>query len=682
MTQLRFIMCYSRVSRLLIPLACLASMLLFPFATLAAEPVRIGVLAFRPKQQAIVQWQPLAAILKKAVPEREFVVEVFTFPELEAAVARHQLDFVLTNPGHYVLMAKQIGLSAPLATLAVNQDGKPSSSFGGVIFTRATQAGINSLSDIKGKTAAATGTDSFGGYQMQAYELLQAGIRIPKEVKLITTGMPHDKVVEAVLAGRADVGFVRTGVLEAMASEGKLDNSQIKPLNQMRPPGYPFQVSTHLYPEWAFAVLPHVDEILARHVAAALYVLDDNTTAVRSMGIHGFVVPPDYTSVADLLKELRLPPFDKAPSFNLQDILERYYWQVMGALFAITVILLLGLSLLLSKRKLELQYHILQQQKQQLQESQDQIHLLLNATAEGIYGMDVHGCCTFVNTAFLQKLGYQDANEIVGKRLHDLIHHSHLDGTLYPQEECKAATVCQRNEQVHVNDEVFWRRDGSHFAVEYWSFPIISNGQTVGSVTSFFDITQRKQMEEQIRQLAFYDPLTKLPNRRLLNDRLSLAMADSKRSGCHGALMFLDLDNFKPLNDAHGHAIGDLLLIEAANRLKACVREADTVCRLGGDEFVVMINHLHPGRAESADHAKLIAEKIRDSLSRAYLLTRESEEGLDSAIEHHCTASIGVALFLSHEASQEDIMKWADTAMYQAKEAGRNSIRFYDPMAE
>ena len=142
--------------------------------------------------------------------------------------------------------------------------------------------------------------------------------------------------------------------------------------------------------------------------------------------------------------------------------------------------------------------------------------------------------------------------------------------------------------------------------------------------------------------------------------------------------MFLDLDNFKPLNDAHGHEVGDLLLIEVADRLKNCVREMDTVTRFGGDEFVVMLSELDVDKAESITQAEIVAEKIRITLSEPYLLTIKHVGKVDATIKHHCTASIGVAMFIDHEASQDDILKGADTAMYQAKKSGRNSIRFYD----
>ncbi len=194
------------------------------------------------------------------------------------------------------------------------------------------------------------------------------------------------------------------------------------------------------------------------------------------------------------------------------------------------------------------------------------------------------------------------------------------------------------------------------------------------------DITERRQMEDRVRQLAFCDPLTKLPNRRLFYDRLSQTMAASKRSGCYGALTFLDLDNFKPLNDVHGHEVGDLLLIEAADRLKSCVREMDTVARFGGDEFAVIISELDADKSGSTTRAGIIGEKIRAALAKPYVFKIQHVGKAETTVEHHCTASIGVALFIGNEASQNDILKWADTAMYQAKEAGRNRVCVWAPL--
>jgi diguanylate cyclase (GGDEF)-like protein len=181
---------------------------------------------------------------------------------------------------------------------------------------------------------------------------------------------------------------------------------------------------------------------------------------------------------------------------------------------------------------------------------------------------------------------------------------------------------------------------------------------------------------DQLRELAFHDALTGLPNRLMLNDRINQAMASSKRSRFHGALMFIDLDNFKPLNDSCGHEAGDLLLKDVAKRLTECVREVDTVARVGGDEFVVMLSGLCADRAESTEQAAGVAEKIRASVALPYWLTVSRHAQADDIVEHHCSASIGVVMFADHDASHADILKRADVAMYQAKDAGRNTIRF------
>jgi diguanylate cyclase (GGDEF)-like protein len=155
-------------------------------------------------------------------------------------------------------------------------------------------------------------------------------------------------------------------------------------------------------------------------------------------------------------------------------------------------------------------------------------------------------------------------------------------------------------------------------------------------------------------------------------------MVASKRSGRYGALMFLDLDNFKPLNDTYGHSVGDLLLSEVARRITGCVRRSDTVARFGGDEFVVILDELDADRNESINQAGIVAEKIRFALAEPYVLTLQHDGNEEHTIEHRCASSIGVVLFIDNEASLDDILKWADLAMYQAKDEGRNRVRFFD----
>jgi diguanylate cyclase (GGDEF)-like protein len=193
------------------------------------------------------------------------------------------------------------------------------------------------------------------------------------------------------------------------------------------------------------------------------------------------------------------------------------------------------------------------------------------------------------------------------------------------------------------------------------------------------EMLERKKAQEQVHRLAFYDMLTGLPNRLLLNERLQQNMASGKRNGHMGAVMFLDLDNFKPLNDAHGHAVGDLLLKEVARRLSECVRETDTVARFGGDEFVLVLSELAMEQAASKAQAGLVAEKIQAALFAPYRLetcAHDGERDCNTLVEHHCTVSIGLALFGPLQDEPDTILKSADAAMYKAKVSGRNAIRW------
>ena len=199
------------------------------------------------------------------------------------------------------------------------------------------------------------------------------------------------------------------------------------------------------------------------------------------------------------------------------------------------------------------------------------------------------------------------------------------------------------------------------------------DGVGTNYVASLTDITKSKAASDEIKSLAFYDPLTQLPNRRLLLDRLKQAFTASARSKAHGALLFLDLDHFKMLNDTLGHDVGDLLLQQVSMRLSSCVREGDTVARLGGDEFVLLLENLSESSIEAANQTELIGQKILGSLNLPYKL---------GDYEYQNTPSIGAALFNNHEDSQENLLKHADIAMYQAKQAGRNSMRFFDPQMQ
>lgn len=299
--------------------------------------------------------------------------------------------------------------------------------------------------------------------------------------------------------------------------------------------------------------------------------------------------------------------------------------------------------------------------------------VIIDTAQDGFWMVDTMGNLQEVNQAYADMTGYT-IEELLRMHVSDL------------EVSEQSADIEEHIEKLFTaGHDVFETRhrhkDGHQIDVEM-------SATFMRELKTFFvfcrDITRRKQLEyilieseNRFRRLADYDVLTRLPNRRLLADRLSAAMASGKRSGCYGALLFLDLDNFKPLNDQHGHDVGDLLLLEVADRLKSCVREVDTVARLGGDEFVVVLSELDQDRQKSHDQARLIAEKIRTTLSEPYLLPLH---GQSNSVEHHCSASIGVVLFAGHEYAQADIFKWADTAMYTAKKSGRNQVHFHQQL--
>ncbi|MBV0881463.1 EAL domain-containing protein [Noviherbaspirillum sp. L7-7A] len=218
------------------------------------------------------------------------------------------------------------------------------------------------------------------------------------------------------------------------------------------------------------------------------------------------------------------------------------------------------------------------------------------------------------------------------------------------------------------------RKNGTCFMVEGRSTLVRDDNGAPQSILSIHtDISDRKAAQREIHQLAFYDALTGLPNRQLLLDRLEHELLANNRRGSVGAVMFIDLDNFKVLNDTLGHDMGDLLLQQVAQRLSQAVREGDTVARWGGDEFVVVVGQLGMHVAEAVGHADHIAEQIRTSLNSPYDLNK---------YEHHTTPSIGIALFQGPVVTVEELLKHADLAMYQAKAAGRNTIQFFDPQMQ
>jgi len=299
----------------------------------AKPPVLIGVLSFRPIDQTLRQWTPTAEYLTRTIPGHEFRVVPMNYPDLDRAVKEGRLDFVFTNPDHFVLLRNQVSLS-PILTVMPQINGHPVNSFGGVIVTRSDRSDINRLEDLGGRSVASPSEESLGGNLMQLWEMHRLGIPAPKVSYL---GMPHDRSVLALLDRSVDAAFVRTGVLEGMASEGKIKLSDVKIINQ-RPVGdYPQILSTALYPEWPFCSAKKTPETLAKAVSLALLSMEPGDPAAKSAGYYGFSPPGDYSLVEAVMLRLRVHP-GRMDEFDLRDVIGKYATFLVGAL---TMLLLL-----------------------------------------------------------------------------------------------------------------------------------------------------------------------------------------------------------------------------------------------------------------------------------------------------------------------------------------------------
>lgn len=295
-------------------------------------------------------------------------------------------------------------------------------------------------------------------------------------------------------------------------------------------------------------------------------------------------------------------------------------------------------------------------------------HLRIAAAAfdshEAIMITDVHSCIIRVNQAFQDITGYS-SEDVIGKNPR-ILNSGRQDKKFY------AAMWKQLLETGSWTGEIWDKRKNGQIYPKWLTITAVKDdaGETTEYVAIFSDITSRKKAEEEIYNLAFYDPLTKLPNRRHLLDRIHQTQSISARSRLYGALLFLDMDRFKTLNDTLGHDFGDLFLIEVARRMRHCVRDIDTVARIGGDEFVVLIKEIGANAEEVSQKVALIAEKVRTALFEPYQLKEH---------EYHGSPSIGVCLYRGNDETVDSLLKYADMAMYQAKEYGGNAVRFYDP---
>lgn len=309
----------------------------------------------------------------------------------------------------------------------------------------------------------------------------------------------------------------------------------------------------------------------------------------------------------------------------------------------------------------------LTQLTRELKSSEERLRLVMETTGDGIWDWNIDDGSIQHNLSWCRILGLDETYLCHSlDTFIELIHPDDLPAVHQAIDDCLSGG------KTYLSEHRMKRSDGSYIwvsdcgrIVEYKA-----DGTPSRMVGCARNIDERKRYEAEIYQLAFFDPLTGLPNRRLLLDRLAQAIVRNSRSKELGALMFLDMDRFKQLNDTHGHAMGDALLIQVGKRLQQCVREQDTVARLGGDEFVVMLEKLAVPAEMAVENAKAVGNKILDALNQPYLL---------GDIVYPSTPSIGLTLFSGRGDTVDDVLRQADLAMYEAKLAGRNTLKLYDP---
>lgn len=289
----------------------------------------------------------------------------------------------------------------------------------------------------------------------------------------------------------------------------------------------------------------------------------------------------------------------------------------------------------------------------QLEKSESDLKLILNSSAEAIYGIDLNGNCTFCNRSCLEMLGYKDQSELLGKNMHLQIHHSRRDGSAFPAGECSVYKAITEGEGSHADDEVFWRADGTSFDVEYFSYPQIRDGKVTGAVVTFMDISKRRQKEAEIQYLNCYDILTGLHNRRCFEenrDKIDIP------GNLPLSVIFADINGLKMTNDIFGHIAGDELIKKSAEILKQVCRQNDIVARIGGDEFIILL----PNTTE--EEAGIILERIRAGFTNEHI----------EAVK--CSISLGFETKRAPEQSLDEILANAENAMYRDKTINRKLI--------
>ncbi len=456
--------------------------------------ISVGVLSNRGEEQAIKQWQPLADYLNEKIPEYRFIIETYDFEQIDKAVDARRVDILIANEAKFLYLKSRIGNLSPMVSLINSYQGAPIYSFAGVIFARADRQDINQFEDLPGKRIAVTDRTSLGGFQIQLHEALMHNVDLRDKAEFVPTGT-YDEVVTKILTGQADVGFVRTGVLESLALAQQFSMSAIKVINSQNLPGFPFAASTHLYPEWPVAAMPQLAPELVSAITTKLLAASQDAALMNRMGIYGFSIPYNYEPIIDLLKTLKIPPYDFVPTTSLTDIWrEHRLVMLVLAGFFLALIILLGVVFRIARhlRKLNV---AMKTQSAQLALEKTHLRTLINTLPELVWLKDLNGVYLNCNNAFSRFYGTPEAN-IVGKTDYDFITKELADFFhANDQAAVAAGTAC------HNDEWLTFKSDEYQGLFETIKTPMSdAKGKLIGVLGVARDITQSRKAQHDLQK--------------------------------------------------------------------------------------------------------------------------------------------------------------------------------------
>jgi PAS domain S-box-containing protein len=461
--------------------------------------IGIGALANRGSEKCIEQWEPTAEYLNAEIPDYSFKIVPLPYEKVFPAVERGEVDFVLINPSLYVQLEARYGISR-LLTLK-NLWGKDEIKlYGGVILCRAERNDIRELNDIKGKSFMACDQLSLGGWHAAWRELKDQDIDPYRDFAELLFGSTHDTVVYAVRDGSVDAGSIRTGILENMAAEGKIDLATFRIVNQRKTEGFPFVHSTRLYPEWPFAKIKSTADELAQKVAIALLQMPEDCAAAKAARCAGWTIPLNYQPVLECLKELRIGPYKEFGKITLNDIIKQYwYWIVI--VFALLILMVfstlyvLRLNRRLDQSKSDLKKELYERKRVAgvLRESEEKYRNLFESSLDGIISTDMQGNILDINQAYLDMLGY--AKEEIKKLTFQQLT---PEKWLKKEEDIIKNQIIARGYSDEYEKENI-KKDGLVFPISIRVWLIKDErGKPVGMWRFVRDITDLKQMQERL----------------------------------------------------------------------------------------------------------------------------------------------------------------------------------------